>query len=303
MTAVATSPPDPDRIVLVTGPSGAGRTTAINALEDLGFETIDNLPLSLVHRLLEGQPHDRPLALGIDVRNRDFSLDAIAAVMGGLDAVEVDLLYLDAAPEILRRRFSETRRRHPLAQSETPEQGIAREIALLAPVRDRAAILIDTSEMSPHELRAELGRRFGREGGPGLALSVQSFSYKRGLPTGADMVFDMRFLRNPHWEPGLRPLDGRDPAVAGHVAADPLFAGAFAQIRDLTLTLLPAYLAEGKTHLALALGCTGGRHRSVAVAEKLAQALADAGWQVSTRHRELERRTETGAPGQGIDEG
>ena len=292
------------RVVLVTGPSGAGRSTAINALEDLGFEAVDNLPLSLMDRLLDGRPHDRPLALGIDVRNRDFSTDAMIETVDRLTAspeIRAEVLYLDAAPETLERRYSETRRRHPLASGDSPALGIAQEIALLEPVRARAGYLIDTSELSPHDLRAELGRWFASDGSQGLSLSVQSFSYKRGLPRGVDMILDMRFLQNPHWQAELRPLDGRDSRVADYVAQDPRFDSVMSQIERLNLTLLPAYLEEGKTHLAIAFGCTGGQHRSVAVAEKLAMTLAEKGWRVSTRHRELERRATLGSgPDRGL---
>ncbi|WP_226782173.1 RNase adapter RapZ [Oceaniglobus trochenteri] len=287
-------PPDgPARIVLITGPSGAGRSTAINALEDMGFEAIDNLPLSLLPRLLDGAPPSRPLALGLDARNRDFSTSGLIEVIDRIAAtpgLRADVLFLDASAEVLQRRYSETRRRHPLAPAETPEVGIAREADLLAPIRARSDIVIDTSELSPHDLRAELAMWFDGASGSGLAVSVQSFSYKRGLPRGVDMVFDVRFLRNPYWEPELRPLNGTDPAVAAYVAGDPLYGEVFARVRDLLLTLLPAYREEGKTHLAIGFGCTGGQHRSVAVAEHMAKALAEADWQVSTRHREMERR-------------
>ena len=285
--------------VLVTGASGAGRTTAIRALEDLGFEPIDNMPLSLLPRVFDGPAAMPPLALGIDVRNRDFSEEAMVAVLETLEAaedVEAEVLYLDCRSDVLLRRYSETRRRHPLAPSETPEVGIAREMELLEPVRARADHLIDTSDMTPHDLKAEIERRFGRGGEGRLALSVESFSYKRGLPRGVDMIFDVRFLANPHWEEALRALDGRDPAVADYVARDPRFEGFFARLEDMILSLLPAFKDEGKTYLSVGLGCTGGQHRSVAVAERLAKALAEQGWQVSTRHRELERRGKGQAP-------
>lgn len=289
------------RVVLVTGPSGAGRTTAIHVLEDMGFEAIDNLPLSLVDRLLTTDGDARPLALGIDARNRDFSTQAVLLLddrLTGDPQVAADILYLDARRDVLVNRYSETRRRHPLAPQETPGAGIEREIELLQPVRARATVLIDTSDLSPHDLREEVERLFHHGGAPGLALSVQSFSYKRGLPQGVDLVLDLRFLRNPHWEPTLRDKDGRDGDVMAYIAGDPRFADASARIRDLILTLLPAYMEEGKAHLSVALGCTGGQHRSVAVAEWLAKALAAAGWRVSTRHRELERRAAI-APAQG----
>ncbi|MCI2399710.1 RNase adapter RapZ [Aliiroseovarius subalbicans] len=284
------------KVILVTGPSGAGRTTAIRVLEDLGHEVIDNLPLSLIDRLLAGHPVDRPMALGVDVRNRDFSVEGLLEVIDTLsqsDLYDVEVLYLDCSRDVLIRRYSETRRRHPLAPSETPDNGILREIDLLTPVRARAGILIDTSDLSPHDLKDEITRWLGRTGREMLAVSVHSFSYKRGLARGLDMVFDARFLRNPHWDPALRALDGRSDAVADYVAADPRFDGFFDRVHDLTEFLLPAYGDEGKSHLAIGFGCTGGQHRSVALAEKLANALAQAGWQVSIRHRELERRAAT----------
>lgn len=280
------------RVVLVTGPSGAGRSTAINALEDLGFEAIDNLPLSMLPRLLDGPPLSRPLALGLDVRNRDFSTNALIETidrLGLTPGLAPELLYLDCRREVLERRYSETRRRHPMAPAESPDIGIARECDLLVPIRARADILIDTSDLTPHELRAEIERMFAGNGGRHMAITINSFSYKRGLPRGMDMVFDCRFLRNPYWEETLRGLNGRDPAVAGYVWADPRAEAFFDKVLDLSRMLLPAYLDEGKSHFAIGFGCTGGQHRSVALTEKLALTLAKEGWQVSIRHRELER--------------
>lgn len=284
---------DGHRLVLVTGPSGAGRSTAIDALEDLGYEVIDNLPLSLIPRLIDGPPLARPIALGMDVRNRDFNATALIETIDSLTRdprVSLDVLYLDCAPSELIRRYAQTRRRHPLAPAESPTEGVAREIDLLAPIRVRADHLIDTSEMSPHDLKAELAQWFGRSPMQRLALSVQSFSYKRGLPRGVDMVFDCRFLQNPYWQPALRDLDGRDAAVVDFIRADARFAPFFEKLRDLILLLLPATVEEGKAHLSIGFGCTGGQHRSVAIAELLGNSLAEAGWAVSKRHRELERR-------------
>ncbi len=290
----------PARIVFVTGPSGAGRTTAINALEDLGFEAIDNLPLSLLPRLLEGPPPERPLALGTDARNRDFSARRLVTEYERLVAtpgLEADLLYLDCDAHTLQRRYSETRRRHPLAPDDDPANGIARELDLLGPLRHRASVLLDTSALTPHELRAEVARLFAQEGGAKLTVTVMSFSYRRGLPTGADLVFDCRFLRNPHWEPDLRPHDGRDPQVRGYIEGDPRLAPFERKLREMLDLLLPAFRDEGKSHLTVALGCTGGRHRSVALAEKLSDDLAEGGWQVSKRHREVEQRRAPVQPG------
>lgn len=281
------------RLLLVTGPSGAGRSTALNAFEDLGFETIDNIPLRLIPRLFDAGATPRAMALGLDVRNRDFSVDALMDIIAELSELEgqsPELLYLDAEPRVLLRRYSETRRRHPLAPDGTPTSGIAEELALLAPLRALASRLIDTTEMSPHELRAELLAAFGSITGQPLAVSVESFSYKRGLPRGADLVFDCRFLVNPHWNVDLRDLTGRDPAVAAFVAADDKYPPFLAKILDFLLFLLPAMQEEGKAHALVAFGCTGGKHRSVAVAEALGTALAESGWRVSIRHREQERR-------------
>ncbi len=289
-------------LVLITGPSGAGRSTAIHALEDLGFEVIDNLPLSLVPRLIDGPSLGRPIALGLDVRNRDFNATALIELIDTLTRdprVSLELLYIDCAPSELIRRYSQTRRRHPLAPLETPTEGISREIDLLAPIRARADHLIDTSEMSPHDLKAEIGHWFDHRAASPMAVSVQSFSYKRGLPRGLDMVFDCRFLANPYWQVELRDADGRDAAVSAYIETDPRFAEFFHRLRDLIIMLLPAHLEEGKAHLAIGFGCTGGQHRSVAVAEKLGKVLAEAGWPVSKRHRELERRA-ANLPGTGL---
>jgi UPF0042 nucleotide-binding protein len=281
------------RLVFVTGPSGAGRTTAIRVLEDIGFEGIDNIPLSLVPRLVDGAPLGRPIALGLDVRNRDFNATALIELIDSLTRdprVALEVLYLDCAPGTLIRRYSETRRRHPLAPNETPAQGVEREIDLLTPIRVRADHLIDTTDLTQHDLKAELAAIFDITPNGRLSVSVQSFSYKRGVPRGVDMIFDCRFLANPHWQPALRPLDGRDPQVEDFVRNDPRFAEFFQKLRDLLLFLLPAHLEEGKAHLAIGFGCTGGQHRSVAVAEMVGSVLAEAGWPVSKRHRELERR-------------
>ncbi len=286
------------RLVLVTGPSGAGRSTAINVLEDLGYEAIDNLPISLIPRLLDGPLRPGPLALGLDVRNRDFSAANLIELIDRLTRrpnVLPEVLYLDCAPDELVSRYNETRRRHPLAPTQSPLQGIEAERDLLVPIRARADVLLDTTGLSPHDLKAELARWFDLAPDKRLSVSVQSFSYKRGVPRGIDVMFDCRFLNNPHWDPALRALDGRDPAVADYVTSDPNFAAFFQKVRDLVLFVLPFHLQEGKTHLAIGFGCTGGQHRSVTLAEKMAESLAQAGWQVSKRHRELERRAATPA--------
>ncbi|MDG1532283.1 MAG: RNase adapter RapZ [Paracoccaceae bacterium] len=287
------STPQAQRIVLVTGPFGAGRSTAINALEDIGFEAIDNMPLRLLDALLDDTPVGRPIALGFDTRTRDFSANAMIDIVDGLTNrgdVLVELLYLDCSQEVLIRRFSETRRRHPLAPAEDPSAGIERDLDLLVPIRSRAEVLIDTSDLTPHDLRGEMERWFDSSTGQSLAVSVHSFSYKRGTPRGVDMVFDVRFLRNPYWEPSLRELDGRTDTVQAYVTQDQRFVPFFKSLQEMVQLLLPAYVEEGKSHLSIGFGCTGGQHRSVALTEIFANTLAQGGWQVSKRHREIERR-------------
>ncbi|MGB7244907.1 MAG: RNase adapter RapZ [Sulfitobacter sp.] len=281
------------RLVLVTGPSGAGRSSALKVLEDAGFEAIDNLPLRLLPTLLDGPAFDRPLALGIDPRNRDFSTNAVIDALGVLSArpgLAPELLYLDCSVEVLLRRYSETRRRHPMAPDDRPMQGILRELELLDAIRGRADVLIDTSELNVHQLRSEVEHWFAPGGTHQLSVSVQSFSYKRGLPRSVDQVLDCRFLTNPYWQPELRALNGTDATVVKHVSADSRFDAFARQVLDLSLLLLPAYQEEGKSYLSIAFGCTGGQHRSVVMAETHALSLAERGWQVSIRHRELDRR-------------
>ena len=290
--------PTSRRLVLVTGPSGAGRSSAIRVLEDLGFEAIDNLPLRLIRPLLDDQESQKPLALGIDPRTRDFSVNAVMDALGQIAAVPCivpELLYLDCDTPTLLRRFSETRRRHPLAEGDRPEAGIQRELELLGPLRERADVLIDTSALNVHQLRAEVEEWYGTGERDTLWVSVQAFSYKRGLPRSVDMVFDCRFLTNPYWEPTLRASTGLDPAVKAHIATDPRYSEFERRTAEMALWLLPAYADEGKSHFQIAFGCTGGQHRSVALAETLAGHLAQAGWQVSIRHRELDRRKKTTA--------
>ncbi len=297
------APPAATEIAIVTGMSGSGRSTAINALEDMGWETVDNLPLALIPRLAEpGATGGRPLALGVDARTRGFSAAALIDVVARLretPGVAPALVFMDAADGALIARYAETRRRHPLAPDEDVSLGVARERDVLSALRARADVLIDTTEMTPHALKAAIRARLAHDRAPGLSLSVQSFSYKRGAPQEADMVIDCRFLRNPHWEAALRARDGRDADVAAYVAQDPLFEPFFEKLSELAVMLLPAYKTEGKAYFCIGLGCTGGRHRSVALAEKLARRLSMEGWRVNVRHRELEGRvaaaTERGA--------
>lgn len=277
------------RIMIVTGLSGAGKTTALKTFEDLGWEVIDNLPVRLLDRLLrtpaDRVAEDRPLALGLGSATRGFDPALILAfAAGGGDAVET--LFLDCADAELEQRFSATRHRHPLALDRPAAIGIARDRRLLAPLRAAADHLIDTGGLSTNALQARLRRRFGPVG-QGTTLSLLSFAYARGVPSGADLMFDMRFLRNPHWDEALRPLTGRDGRVAAYIAGDPAYEEALARIEGLLLLLLPRYAAEGKAYVTVGFGCTGGKHRSVHAAERVAARLRDAGFSLTVEHRDL----------------
>ncbi len=294
-SSIPDTPRRPSPLVLiVTGMSGAGRTSTIKALEDMGYEVLDNLPLPLFERVIEPVADTHaPIAVGVDTRTRGFSAraltDMVTTLRGAWRAGTV-LIFLDCEDEVLVSRFSETRRRHPLAPAEDPATGIARERDILIPVRETADAVIDTTHMTPHDLKAELQSRFTLNQSSGLSVTVQSFSYKTGAPHSADMVLDCRFLRNPYWEEELRALDGRDERIQGFVGDDPRYAAFFDKLCEMVLMLLPAYKAEGKAYFTIALGCTGGRHRSVTVAEALAGRLNSEGWPVSLRHRELDRK-------------
>lgn len=279
--------PEQQPVLLVTGMAGAGRSTALAAFEDAGFEAIDNLPMLLLPRLLEG-PLERPLAIGVDSRTRSFDaqavLDAVAA--NATPARPIRILFLDCAGHELVRRFSETRRRHPLALDRPAGDGIAREREMLEGLRRAADIVIDTTDYSSNDLRRAISTRFQTAGTRGVTLTIMSFGYARGVPRDADLVFDMRFLKNPHWVPALRPLTGRDPAVAAHVAGDPAYGPAFSAIMQLLLLLLPGYQREGRAYVTVAFGCTGGRHRSVAVAEAAGGWLQAREWSNAVVHRD-----------------
>ena len=282
-------------LVLVTGMSGAGKSTALKILEDLGYEAIDNLPLSLLSDLVRERDdgsREGALALGVDSRTRGFDPGDIERYLGpllgarGPDAST--LLYLDCETEVLRRRFSETRRPHPLAHDRPVDEGIRSERALLGWLRAQADLTIDTSRLSVRDLRGIIAARFQPEAEHGPAVFVLSFAYSQGVPPEADFVFDVRFLGNPHHVPALRPLTGREPEVAAYVRGDPAYAPFFARMVAMLTPLLPAFERDGRSYLTVALGCTGGRHRSVAAAEHLAQALGGGRWQVTLRHRDLE---------------
>jgi RNase adapter protein RapZ len=280
------------RLLVVTGMSGAGRSTALKALEDLGYEAVDNLPLSLLRSLIEAAPAERrPLAIGVDVRTRDFGVGPLVQALDRMAAeheLELRIVFLDCEDDRLVRRYTETRRRHPLAGDRPVTDGILLERRRVLPLRDRADLVIDTTALTPADLKRILHGHFALGAGPGIAIFVTSFSYRRGLPRDADLVFDVRFLRNPYYVLALRPLTGRNPEVAAFIADDPDFAPFFERLRGWLAPLLPRFEGEGKSYLTIAFGCTGGRHRSVYVAERLAEWLVGQGRPVGVGHRDLD---------------
>lgn len=284
--------PADGRVVIVTGLSGAGKTSALKVLEDLGYEAVDNLPVGLLAGLVRpGAGDGRPLAVGIDIRTRDFGVEPIGRTLDLLASdprIDVRVLFLDCDDDVLCRRFTETRRRHPLAVDRPLVDGIRHERTLVSPLKRRADVVFDTTALAPGEFKRVLGSHFGLDSGQGLMVFVTSFAYRNGLPREADLVFDARFLTNPHYVPALKPLTGRDQGVAEFVAGDAAYPAFFQSLTGLLAPLLPRFAAEGKSYLTIAVGCTGGRHRSVFVSERLAEWLKQQGVRVELRHRELD---------------
>jgi UPF0042 nucleotide-binding protein len=293
--SLVTTPPTPSvrRIVFITGISGAGMSTALKTLEDLGYAAVDNLPQSMIGALVAHRGGaEKSLAVSIDSRNADFSVPNLLQQCEQLradPALHITLVFLDCDDEALLRRFSETRRRHPLAIDRPVIDGIKRERDLLTPLMEQADQVIDTSLLSIHELRRVLVGNYRLDRTAGLSIFVNSFAFRHGIPREADLVFDARFLINPHWELSLRPMTGRDLEVANYIARDADYAPFMQHLLALITPLLPRFAQEGKSYLTIAIGCTGGKHRSVLVAEQLAMALATQGYIVGIGHRDIDR--------------
>ena len=288
---MTTETPEKDSIFIVTGLSGAGLSSALKILEDSGCDVFDNFPLQLLKPLLDQQkPHHRPIALGMDTRTRDFNPEEILAAVKSLkenDDWSVKTFFLTADDTTLLKRYTETRRVHPLARDRSIPDGIATEKSLLYPLKYKADAVIDTTEFSIHDLRRAIDGLIGSVRTNKLNISVMSFAYRHGLPREADLVFDMRFLKNPNWVPELKEMTGRDKPVQDYIEQDKAFPGFEKNLREMIATALPGYVDGGKTYLTIAFGCTGGKHRSVCTAEKTKAWLDEQGFPVSIHHREL----------------
>lgn len=282
------------RILLVTGLSGAGKSTALQVLEDLGWETIDNFPVRLLGSMLGGgDDQPAPLAIGFDSRTRGFvpaETIELCEQLASRGDVELTTLFIDCSAAELERRYNETRRPHPMARERPVAAGIKAERELLGPLRHWADIVLDTSDYTSGDLQQVVRERFGKSGAREMTITISSFGFARGMPPLADLMFDMRFLDNPHWVPALRELTGLDEAVGKHIEADPGFEPAFARISETLLELLPRYAAQDRSYLNIAFGCTGGRHRSVYSAEAAAEVLREAGFSPTVIHRNLGSR-------------
>lgn len=278
-------------LVIVTGISGAGKASALKAFEDLGFHAVDNLPLELLHdfaRLVEKSEEIQSAAIVVDVREGQ-TLDRLPQILKNVKLIlPTRVVFLDAQDAVLVRRYSETRRPHPLRKQETVERSIVEERQLLDPIRNVADTLIDTSNFNVHELRANIQSRFGNDDKiQHLLVSSLSFGFKNGVPLDADLVFDVRFLPNPHFVPEFRKKTGKDPKVAAYVRSFPQTEEFLDRVTDLLLYLLPHYVKEGKSYLTIGFGCTGGQHRSVMMAEEMAKRLKKAGYRVKALHRDI----------------
>jgi UPF0042 nucleotide-binding protein len=282
------------KLVLITGLSGSGKSSVAKCFEDLGYHTVDNLPLPLLRQFLRAplelvEGNDR-IAVVTDVRAPHFA-EELPRLVGEIDTerIEPTLLFLEASDEALVRRFSETRRPHPLAGDGLAIEGIGHERELLAELRGLADMVLDTSEWTIHEIRSQIYREFSdRPGeGPALVVSLVSFGFKHGIPFGTDLLFDVRFLPNPHFVPGLREQTGQDAPVREYLEAQEEYGETVERLGDLLLYLLPRYRKENRSYVTISVGCTGGRHRSVAVCEALKEELGEAGWPVRLVHRDV----------------
>ena len=283
---------DTHELILVIGQSGAGRTTVIHILDDQGFDTLDNVPVHLIPRVASTDLVDKPLAIGLDIRSKSFSLQNLMKEINNWKALSksrVVILFLECNLEILIKRFTLSRRPHPVPGENNLEISIKRELKLIAPLREKADFVLDTSNTSPNELRLKLGSILPIANKRSIQIMLQSFSFRSGLPIGLDMVFDCRFLKNPNWVSGLKDLNGTDEEVKGYLHKDKSWASFKKNILQMLFTIIPAFEREGKSYLSIGFGCTGGQHRSVFVAEQLYKHLSDKKQDVRILHTILQK--------------
>ena len=283
---------DNHELIIVIGQSGAGRTTVIHILDDQGFDTLDNVPVHLIPRVASRELVDKPLALGLDIRSKSFSVQNLMKEISNWEALSrsrVVILFLQCSLNILIKRFSLTRRPHPVPGEDSLELSIKRELNLIAPLRDKADLVLDTSNTSPNELRLKLGSIFPLANNRNIQIILQSFSFRKGSPSGLDMIFDCRFLKNPNWEDDLKNLNGTDTEVKNYLYKDKSWDSFNNSLIKMMSTIIPSFEREGKSYLSIGLGCTGGQHRSVFVAEQLFEHLLDKDYDVKILHTTLQK--------------
>ena len=283
---------DNHELIIVIGQSGAGRTTVIHILDDQGFDTLDNVPVHLIPRVASRELVDKPLALGLDIRSKSFSVQNLMKEISNWEALSrsrVVILFLQCSLDILIKRFSLTRRPHPVPGEDSLELSIKRELNLIAPLRDKADLVLDTSNTSPNELRLKLGSFFPLANNRNIQIILQSFSFRKGSPSGLDMIFDCRFLKNPNWEDHLKNLYGTDTEVKNYLYKDKSWESFNSSLIKMMSTIIPSFEREGKSYLSIGLGCTGGQHRSVFVAEQLFEHLLDKHYDVKILHTTLQK--------------
>ena len=283
---------DNHELIIVIGQSGAGRTTVIHILDDQGFDTLDNVPVHLIPRVASRELVDKPLALGLDIRSKSFSVQNLMKEISNWEALSrsrVVILFLQCSLDILIKRFSLTRRPHPVPGEDSLELSIKRELNLIAPLRDKADLVLDTSNTSPNELRLKLGSIFPLANNRNIQIILQSFSFRKGSPSGLDMIFDCRFLKNPNWEDDLKNLNGTDTEVKNYLYKDKSWESFNNSLIKMMSTIIPSFEREGKSYLSIGLGCTGGQHRSVFVAEQLFEHLLDKDYDVKILHTNLQK--------------
>lgn len=272
-----------NNLIIVTGLSGAGMSSTLKSLEDMGYEVLENFPLSLITELLS-TPSDKPIAIGVDSRTRNFNPTELKTAVQNHNA---KLVFITCKHSILQKRFTETRRKHPLAQDRPVSDGINKELDLMTPLKETADIIIDTTELSIHDLRRTIEGHFARGDKQRLTVSFVSFGFRNGIPRGADIVMDVRFLRNPHWDEKLKPLTGKNKEIGAYISQDESFQPFMTNFQNLIEPLLERYAHEGKSYLTIAIGCTGGKHRSVFITEEMSAWLNALGTQIHTKHRDL----------------